>query len=105
MRAEEARRQTSDAIQGSEGEDMRAAGRKGGREGGEEGGIVASGDPALQECADGHVLHRRVRWGGGCILGSCAEVTPPVLVRCRLQTSDKITHLQKKGIDFVSHCC
>lgn len=35
-------------------------------------------------------------WGGGCILGSCAEVTPPVLVPCRLQTSDKITHLQKK---------
>lgn len=31
--------------------------------GGEEGGIVASGDPALQECADGNVLHSRV--GGG----------------------------------------
>lgn len=57
----------------------RTRGRQEGREGGEEGGIVASGDPALQECADGHVLHSRggVGWGGGCILGSSAEVTPP----------------------------
>lgn len=46
--------------------------------GGEEGGIVASGDPALQECADGNVLHSRVGVGGGCFLRSSAEVTPPV---------------------------
>lgn len=39
--------QTNDAIHRSEGEDTRAAGRKGGKR-----GIVASGDPALQECAD-----------------------------------------------------
>lgn len=50
-----ARRQASDAIRGSIGEDTRLAGRKGG----EEGGIVASGDPVLLECADGHVLHIR----------------------------------------------
>lgn len=49
----ESRRQTSDAIHGSKGEDKRATGRKGGREGR---GIVASGDPALKECADGAVL-------------------------------------------------
>lgn len=35
----------------------RTRGRQEGREGGEEEGIVASGDPALQECADGHVPH------------------------------------------------
>ncbi|KAA8583365.1 hypothetical protein FQN60_015911 [Etheostoma spectabile] len=35
----------------------RTQGRQEGREGREEGGIVASGDPALQECADGHVPH------------------------------------------------
>lgn len=35
----------------------RTRGRQEGREGREEGGIVASGDPALQECADGHVPH------------------------------------------------
>lgn len=38
----------------------RTRGRQEGREGREEGGIVASGDPALQECADGHVPHSRV---------------------------------------------
>lgn len=41
----------------AKGEDTRAAGRKGGREGR---GIVASGgNPALQECADGRVLHNQ----------------------------------------------
>lgn len=44
----------------------RTRGRQEGREGREEGGIVASGDPALQECADGHVPHSR---GECCILG------------------------------------
>lgn len=73
----------------------RTRGRQEGREGTEEGGIVASGDPALQECADGHVPQRQ---GGGerCILGNSAEVTPPVLGH------DQIA--RNKGIDFVSHC-
>lgn len=43
----------------------RTRGRQEAREGREEGGIVASGDPALQECADGHVLHSRGGVGGG----------------------------------------
>lgn len=60
----------------------RTRGRQEGREGREEGGIVASGDPALQECADGHVPHSRREC---CILGSSVEVTPPVLVCYRLQ--------------------
>lgn len=70
----------------------RQAGRKGGREGGEEGGIVASGDPALQECADGHVLHSRVGLGRrGVHSGKlCGGDTT-----C-FSTSDKITLLQKK---------
>lgn len=78
----------------------RTRGRQEGREGKEEGGIVASGDPALQECADGRVPHSR---GACCILGNSAEVTPPVLEGYRLQTYDKITHY--KGIDFVSGYC
>lgn len=61
-------------------------GRQEGREGREEGGIVASGDPALQECADGHVPHS---WGECCILGNSAEVTLPVLECYRLQTDDR----------------
>lgn len=78
----------------------RTRGRQEGREGREEGGIVASGDPALQECADSHVPQSQ---GECCILGNSAEVTPPVLECYRLQTDDKITHY--KGIDFVSHYC
>lgn len=70
----------------------RTRGRQEGREGREEGGIVASGDPALQECADGHVPHSL---GECCILGSIAEVRPPVLVCYRLQADDTKSHILK----------
>lgn len=58
---------------GSEGRGHEG-GRKEGREGGkrgEEGGIVASGDPALQECADGPVPDS---WR--CSLRNSAEAAP-----------------------------
>ncbi|XP_060948048.1 GDNF-inducible zinc finger protein 1 [Limanda limanda] len=62
---EEARRQTSDAIRGKRRRGQEGDRKEGREERKEE--LVASGDPALQECADGHVPTQSR--GESCIVG------------------------------------
>lgn len=65
-------------------ERRRTRGRQEGREAGEEGGIVASGDPTLQECADGRVPHSQ----GGRMLSQ--ELRGGDTCLTLLQTADEI---------------